>query len=331
MDPSRNICQISNSFAKHEESSTISQKPIYYINDFNTSSSSSSYTKIPGSPRTRRNEMKTDAYQLKFSQNENHLLKSREDILLPKEIANPFKTYAASSKIFSKSATILANIDAVYNFTGQVKGYIDPQNTKDFDTVFLDSKIGYINYIQYRLPASRIFSPCINFEINSLKNKPLDKRNIFSKCGTQNIVEYVLNIVQGVDLVVASNRDFKNNLIKALKLCKPGGSFVCRIDDKQDNLQDIYMAACNFEKISLFKPMSESLNTSYTYLIATNFLGNSIDWISMIDTSSQLKIPDSFIKYVENYYDSLEYLKKQLLNSPISYNLYKCKAIWNIF
>lgn len=316
MDPTRIICEIQNSFEKKENKY---QVPSYF-----------DIQEEIMSPRTRRNKIILKE-QIKEEVKE---VKKIDQINLPNDIANPFQTYPVSSKIWTKSATILANIDAIFNFTGQVRGYIDPQNRKDFDTAFLDAKIGYVAYLQYRLPASRIFTPCLkkneDYQIN------LDSLNL--NCDEQSIVKYVLAISpEGVDLAVSSKVsskiDYKNNLIKALKICKPGGTFVCRIDETFEDDSLYYITSLCFEKISFFKPISEDLNSNFSYIIASNYKGNSLDWISILEETKDLHVfvPSSFLTFIKNYYHSLQELKKSLLLNPISYNLYKCKALWNIF
>lgn len=298
MDPSRSICEIINSFNKQ----TIKYEIKNYENNHNLSMS----------PRTRRN---------KLIENENFDIEiPLENITIPDNIAN----LKISSNVFDKNDIILANIDAVYNFTGQEDGYLKSQYIKPFDFVSLDGN--YIKYLQYRLPASRGFTSC------SISNeKYFDIRTLNTNCDENDIADYVLDIVpEGVDLVISSKIDYKNNLLNALKSCKSGGTFVCRINEQILDL--LYITTLCFETFSLFKPISENLNELYSYVIAQNYKGNSIDWVSILENEDpKLSIPQDFIMYVKDYNISLNSLKKKLLINPISYNSYKCKAIWNIF
>ena len=302
MDPSRSLCKVEDSFVKQKDRF---EKIVYKIKDDLIQ---------PMSPRTRRSKMKEG----KEGKKDYHLVSVIKDKI-------PISSFNFESNIFDKSSYILANIDVVYNFSGQEDGYIVPQIIKDFDFTCLNANMGFLKYIQYRLPNSRGFIPCVS----DLEER-LDKRLLNTNCDENSIVDYVLSIVPlGVDLVLSSKLDYKSDLVSALKLCKSGGTFVCRVNENIDNIGLFYITANCFESFSLFKPISEDLNDSFSYVIASNFKGTSSDWISL--TEDKISVPNDFLIYVNNYYESLNKLKRKLIKKPEKYNDYKCKAIWNIF
>ena len=305
MDPTRNICNIKDSF------NSINDK--YEVKKYSEKSIMS--------PRTRRKKM---------TQNREVIELEYIPFSLPLDEIN------INSELFSKDDIILANIDAIYNFSGQEDGYLKPQIIKNFDFAATDTS--YLTYLQYRLPFSRGFLPCnkVPCEKCFLNKKGIDIRQLNTNCDENSLVDYVIDIVpEGVDLVISKSvvNNYRNNLITALKLCKPGGTFICRIDENQIDLSIKYINAICFETFSLFKPISESLNAPYSYIIAQNYKGNSIDWIDMLVglDSKNIDISEDFVDYVENYYNQLSKLKGNLYENPVKYDTYKCKAIWNIF
>ena len=253
MDPTRNICNIRDSF------NSVNKK--YEIQKYSEKSIMS--------PRTRRKKMTQNKEVIELE-------------YIPFSL--PLEEITINSELFSKDDIILANIDAIYNFSGQEDGYLKPQIIKNFDFAATDTS--YLTYLQYRLPFSRGFIECNNKQLTcdkSISNKKgIDIRNL-NISDEDSLVDYVIDIVpEGVDLVISGNINYLNNLITALKICKPGGTFICRVDENQIDLSAKYINAICFETFSLFKPISESLNAPYSYIIAQNYKGNSIDWIDML-------------------------------------------------
>lgn len=319
MDPTRDLCRIDNSFTKNRTLNT----PKFYKDVSDKAMS----------PRTRRSLLvsqglsKDSLNYLRSSVSKADLKYQIKQIELPEKIADPFS--GISSQKFSRDDYVLANIDAVFNLTRQEDGYLSPQYIRDFDYVDLGGN--YLKYIQYRLPISRGFTQNPNSEF-------LDRRliNIFdnkSNIGVENtnvtnnddIVKYTLSVVaDGVDLVVSDSTDYQDNLIKALKLCKPGANFVSRV--QKNHIELFYITAMCFEKFTLFQPISENLNLPFFYVIAQGFKGSSSDWLDLI--SQKIEIEEKFLNYLQEFFNSLAKLKTEQLPE---YNIYKCKAIWNIF
>jgi hypothetical protein len=323
MDPSRNICVVRDSFnsslptgsknLKYEKI-VYSEPPVLSIQ----------------SPRTRRHKLLDISSQ--SLQKSAQIEFSKEISIVEEEILD----LNIKSEVFDRADIILANIDAIYNFSGQEDGYLKPQIIKEYDFVNLSDTANYLTYLQYRLPFARGFlSTCEH----TFVNKPyIEERNLNIGCYSlknnnhkdENIINYVLDIVpEGVDLVVSDNINYKNNLLAALKLCKPGGTFICKIDDSTVDISLKYLTALLFETFSLFKPLAENLNNSYSYIIASNYKGNSNEWIGLIEKN--IFVPPTFINFVKNYYISLNDLRKNLSENPVVYDTYKCKAVWNIF
>ena len=224
MDPSRVICKVEDSFDSK----------------YNNNLEVKKYEAIdtPGSPRSKRN------YLRRGGDKEYDVFKSNSSNI-SKHLSDPFKENP--SETFTKCGIILANIDAVYNFTGQEDGYLVPQNTKEFNYVCLNFNKSYINYLQYRLPIGVGFAPCVK----ESKKEGLDSRILNSSCDSNSLINYVLEIVPYVDLVLSSEIDYKNNLIKALKLCKPGGTFISKIDENLNELNYQYITALSFKTFSI--------------------------------------------------------------------------------
>ena len=301
MDPSRQLCKIQDSFTSKENRKPQIKK----------------YKDEPevGSPRTRRNKMRTD---------EIYTIDKPQMVLVKEELADPFARY--SSKTFGKKGIVLANVDAVYNFSKQEDGYLKPQVMKEFNYACLDYDPEIIKYMQYRMPLSVGFTPC-----GKKDESQIDYRLINSACDAKSLVNYVLKIVPNVDLIISTGvKNYKDALVSALKLCKPGGTFVAQIDENTNNLTDHYITSLCFDTFSLFKPLSENLNENHSFLIAENYKGNSLDWIDLLEANEiGIKISESFLKYEQDYYDSLSQLKNNIDDEE--YNLYKSLALWNIF
>ena len=328
MDPSRDLCEVRDSFSSSPNK--INKVPVY------------KEEVTISSPRVRRNNLLNKSGENTQGNTLEEIKKSRGIFsIVEEDIAN----LNITSQVFERSDIILANIDAIYNFSGQEDGYIKPQIIKNFDFVNLSEVGSYLTYLQYRLPFARGFLPCTNEKF--LNRKYIDERNLNVACESDfanNFTSYVLEVVpEGVDLVISDKIDTKNNIqtkseyrshrdyniSMALKLCKLGGTFICKIDDTIKQIEAQYILVSCFETFSLFKPMSENLNNSYSYIIAQNFKGSAGEWIPLLDKS--VNVPISFINFVNNYYTSLKDLRQELMQYPKRYDTYKCKAIWNIF
>jgi len=280
MDPLENLCKVRDSFSSKIEDKNREIKK--FSENFS------------GSPRTRRNELITN--------------KPNTEIIplnLPKKSPKNI-----SSKIFNNySSYVLANIDTIYNFSKQENGYLIQQVLNEkYKYAILDSDVGYLEYLQFRLPESTGYiSKCINVKNEYKLNKSCD----------DNIVNYIMDISPGgVDLVVSNSFDYKNNLVKALQICKPKGTFISKIDNIDSQI--LYITTLCFQSFSLFYPfLDDSL-----YVVAENYIGNSLDIVPLILQNKNITVPQNFINYINDT------LKIQEENGE--YNLYKCKALMNI-
>jgi len=318
MDESRNLCLINTNLKKQKY-----EKHIYKATNM-------------GSPRAVRNNSISHIPSVDLK------LKVKDNYINNINLSDPYKNL---DTIFpERSSMVLANIDAVFNLTGQVSGYLLPQNTKEYDYGVLgDSKAGYVEYMQYRLPVSTGFVYCSK----SLNNERINKDNLDILNPTdlafndiresdQKYVKYVTSIIpDGLDLLI-SNNTMKNSLSNGLKTLKTGGKLVIRFDDS--NLADkklldlIYITSMNFEKINLFKPISEDLNGFWSYLIAENYHNQPSQWLDLIHNETNIKLPRNFTNYIEEYNNSLNNLKEQLSKTKEDniYNMYKCLSMWNM-
>jgi hypothetical protein len=279
MDPLENFCKIRDSFNSYSLQENKIEK---YSENFS------------GSPRTRRNELLTDT--------------KMDDIM---EINIHKKKKMISSIFENHSSYVLANIDTIYNFSKLETGYLVQQViNENYKYAILDSDVGYLEYLQFRLPESIGFiSKCLNNIKNEYKlNKSCDDK----------IINYIMNISPGgVDIVVSNTNDYKNNLIKALQICKPKGVFISKINNI--DLQTLYITTLCFRQFSIFLPFLDDT----IYVIAEDYIGNSLDIIPLLLQSKNIKVPFSFKNYINK---SLQNIKPE----SVEYNLYKCKAIMNI-
>ncbi len=282
MDPLENLCVVKDSFLYRDAVVNIKK----YSEDEKVSLMS---------PRSRRNKMLSNKADL--------------EILKIKEIG---KSISIEGFFKHHSSYVLANIDTIYNFSKQENGYLIPQVMNDrYKYVILDSDVGFLDYLQYRLPESTGLTNC------SVKGKfPSNKINTNCDNG---IVKYVNDIApEGVDLVVSNTIDYIENTKKALKMCKKGGTFITKV--YEIDLQLLYILTLCFKKFSLFRPFLE--NENVIYIIAEDYSGNSLDIISLFQEKGKISVSERFKTYIF-----------EVLNFDIEskdYNFYRCKALMNV-
>jgi len=291
MDPLRDLCEIKDSFSFSNKIENKIEK--YKSNNI-------------GSPRAFRKKL--------FEGKKEKISFNIDDIILSEEEAYP----KVDSFLKDRSSLILADLDTLYNFSKQEDGYIKPQVINpDYKYAILDKNKGFLEYLEYRLPASVGFIDCI------------ENNNVFLNANcTNGLKKYVLDISpEGVDLVISNIFDEKI-LIDAIEMCKVDGTLILRFD-LNTKIEYLYSLSLVFKEISIIKPFLENLNENYSYIVCENYIGNSIDVVNL--DFEKINIPDSFIKYMKDYYDSLNKLKKKLQDNIVNYNMYKCKALMNIY
>lgn len=293
MDPSRYLCQTQK---VHSKIKLEKYRP----------------TQLPVSPKRKRSELiRANRDQLET--------KSFQVMQLPQTLSNPLRN---SSQSFTDLQIVMANIDAVFNITDQEAGYLVPQYVRDYDVV--DVTGTSINYFQYRIATTRFFT--------EKNGNYLDGRQV-NQTGQEKLSEFTKSIVPiGVDLVVdTSSEPFSKKLILALETCRPSGKWLCRLDRLNPSL--LYIASQCFQTISLFQPMADNTNLARFYLVAEQFLGTATDWIQIVRLTPEigLDVPEVFLDYLERFAESYQELISELAESNPQYNIYKCKAIWNIF
>jgi len=289
MDPLRDLCKIKDSFTS-SDISTVSNIPVY------------SEIKV-GSPRALRKSL--------YPGTKKYIKKDQTF----SDIKDPFLQIDSFFK--KRSSLVLADIDTIFNFSLQEDGYIKPQViNEDYNYAILDSDIGFLEYLQYRLPASSGFINCID------NYNKISKQFLNVNCD-EDLTNYILKILpEGVNLVLSNTFD-KDKLIQGIKVCSKKGLFIARFVDETP-INYLYALTLYFSKFYLFKPFLENLNEDYSYFIAEDFIGD----IDIVDFDN-INVPSSFIEYIDNYNISLNNLKKSINGD--TYNMYKCKALMNIF
>jgi hypothetical protein len=278
MDPTRKICQIQDSF--HSKKNKIETIPEFKLATSPNSSIFPNSPISPISPRTIRNKLFQDTKEFK------QLIQIEKNEKLSKSIAYP----EISHEYFQdRSSLILANIDLVFNFSDQDRGYLVLQYFDEIDYAVLDADSGFLKYLQFRLPKARAFTNC------SANNKNFGKYNLNINC-ENGIVKYVKSIVpQGVNIVFSNSLNYKENLLNALKILKPEGTFISKINDNTD-LELLFATTLCFDSFTIFKPFLEDLNNNVSYIIAKKYSGNSIDVINQLESDKSIKILTSFLE-----------------------------------
>ena len=250
------------------------------------------------SPRSRRNKMLLNEGKL--------------EIL---KIPQVSKSISIEGFFKYHSSYVLANIDTIYNFSNQENGYLIPQViNEDYKYVILDSDIGFLEYLQYRLPESVGFTNC---DVGGKSKFPNNKINTNCDNG---IVKYVNDIaVEGVDLVVSNTIDYIGNSEKALQICKKGGTFIGKVYEV--DLQLLYILTLCFKNFSLFRPFLE--NENVVYVICEGYTGNFLDIIPLFLEKHKIIVDKDFINYISDFLSFK-------VESNHTYNLYRCKSLMNV-
>ena len=286
MDPLENLCVVKDSFTERV-------RRFAEIKKYSSKEESSVM-----SPRSRRNKML--------------LNKEKMEILKLPEFG---KSIVVDGFFKHHSSYVLANIDTIYNFSNQENGYLIPQVINEgYKYVILDSDVGFLEYLQYRLPESVGFTNC---DVGKKSKFPNNKINTNCDNG---IVKYVNDItVEGVDLVVSNSIDYISNAEKALQICKKGGTFIGKV--YEIDLQLLYILTLCFSSFSLFRPFLE--NENVVYVICEGYIGNSLDIIPLFSEKHKISVDKDFIDYI------LDFLSFNVV-SNYTYNLYRCKSLMNV-
>ena len=118
---------------------------------------------------------------------------------------------------------------------------------------------------------------------------------------------------------------------------KTGGDFICKIGNNINEIKELlYICSLCFEKVSMFKPISDNFDKNTSYFICQNYHNNNqcLDWHNNLNSEkiNEDIIPVDFIIFLNNYIDSYNQLINNISNEKFEiYNIYKCKSIWNIF
>ena len=292
MDPLEKLCVVRDSFADIEDR-------LYKVEKYSE--------EFVGSPRARRSRLLSS----------NKESEKNENILKIPEVG---KSIEMEGFFKNMSSYVLADIDTVYNFSLQENGYLTHQVlNENYKYAILDSDVGFLEYLQYRLPESIGFTNCLT--TTKTKSK-FPKLKINTNCDN-GLTKYVNDIApDGVDLVVSNTINVADNSANALRMLKKGGTFIQKVSEI--DLQHLYILTLAFKQFSLFRPFLE--NENVMYVICEEFSGNSLDIIPLFSEKEKVSYPSSFADYVSST------LSISTSNNNISqeYNFYRCKALMNV-
>ena len=299
---------------------------------------------------------------------------------------NPFENIG--KKIFQNRAAIkLANIDAVFNLTESTGGFINKRSPEPF--IFADvagGPGGFTEYLQYRKFNSTGFGITLSEKSGGIPwNLDHIQTDYFrinhGSDGTGNLyvsanyfADWVLASAKGgVHLVVADggieNDDYRGQELKsshlilteilvALRIVAVGKNLVLKIFDSisQITIDLLFVLACCFEEIHIFKPISSRPANTERYVIAKTRRQNISPYIDLlqeanakykldndVDIVSQLfphRTPefDQFIYetnqislqlQTEVAHNIIDYLENKKPILP-KYNLPRALIIWNL-
>lgn len=315
----------------------------------------------------------------------------RRQFTYAREQANPFE-YLGNSVFGSRAAVKLANIDAIYNLTQHIGGFIDFKTPGRF--VFADLAGGpgsFTQYIQWRRPDSVGFGITLKTAVGEGEEldwsyKIIDAERFRPYYGADNTGNLYTNYQGFVDFVKSSNdsdlylvtadggfnveesgdyerQEFVSSrlvlveCLTAILLLNQGGSFVCKVFDTVTKISadTIYMMACCFDELIMFKPVSSRPANSERYLICRGRKSSMeiqtyiqvLKTVASSYTDDQMvegfvdKLPDNFKKWLTETNDKsmdrqIEYGKRILdinqgkeIDIPL-YDTHKCFQYWKI-
>lgn len=227
-------------------------------------------------------------------------------------MANPFE--GIGEDIFQNRAGVkLANIDSIFNISLSSPAYSARQTVGQFSFCDVAGAPGaWTQYMQYRRPDS------IGYGI-SLKDPRImwDKRVLNMERFTEfygedksgdlyihalNFSKFVKSITPlGVDFVGADGgmavtnneryQEFENSrlifaeIYSAITSLKEGGNFVLKVYDTVTKFSAdfLYILACCFQRLNIFKPMSSRPANAEKYIVAQGFKLGLDDFISVCD------------------------------------------------
>jgi hypothetical protein len=260
-----------------------------------------------------------------------------EEKIKNKNLYDPFHNYP-TEPFLNRDAIVLANIDAVFNFSKHTSGYIMPQETKDYTFATIDDEDnGFIQYMLYRNPNSYGYG---------ISSKPINEVidvthfNFLQSNDPKNLIEFVKSVeVTGVDTVIGNYSNQINSqgylirLLTCLKIISIGGTFVCKIRFDETLSKLLYITSKCFEKITLFKPISTSAYDGVYYVIAQNANKNNLEQISYLANYERTEVSNDFMNWLHQYYFLINSYNQILIDHKEDYELYdtyKCKAMWNL-
>lgn len=332
MDPSIEICKVRNSFDKTEiKSDTLipysNQNMNYELEIIGREIENMYKDNVIYVNMKKYNELQT----MKDNFNNPNFTEARNK-------ANPYENIGRS--IFMNRAAIkIANIDAVFNLTGQKGGYINKQQINEGEEFgnFLYCDIGsapggFTEYIQYRRPLSMGYGISLNKKYGGLgwRKDKINMERFRIEYGPDNSgdlykhSDWFANLVTklhngGVNLVTAdggfsgdtsarkheilTSRLILNETLVALKTLKKGGDYVCKMYDTVSKISAdlIYLISMCFNEVNIFKPMSSRPANAERYLVAKGLKGNVSEFIRILQEANQHYTDTKYIYQLFKY------------------------------
>ena len=311
MDPVIGICRIKDSTQDVQDS--INQTYTYISNKINSD--------------LKYNFKSSDNNDNSNDINSISKIKLDQDIIITAytdSLFNPFQDYTGKFKYHD--SLVLADIDASFNISNRIGGYIIKQDYNNFNYGILnDGPGGFTEYLQYRLPISYGFGMtpsrscdnnctydnCFQEGWNNWDTQIIDMTHFNITCGksgtgdlNKDYNSYISHVKKvnapGLDLLVINDGNDGNNtsidyitkLITSLQVLKVGGNMVCKLPGITDKLlvELLYITSKCFKKISLFKPLATDLRDDITFIIAQDLNSNNLDtYLFLEDSYNKIK------------------------------------------
>lgn len=246
----------------------------------------------------------------------------RDQFEAARDAANPFE--AIGNSIFiNRAAVKLANIDAVFEVSGQ---FSFDQQQSDQEWTFCDIAAGpgsFTQYLQYRYPKGRGFGITLREPKSldwSLKFIDLTRFEAFyGPDGTgdlyTNWYDFIVKVLQtypeGVDLVTAdggfeaterqeflSSRLLLTQAAVGVACTKVGGNFVLKVFDTVTffSAQVLFVLGLCFDQIYIFKPVSSRPANAEKYIVCRRRRAAARNYFQLLAAAAQAYQADEYLE-----------------------------------
>ena len=235
-----------------------------------------------------------------------------------------------------RAAVILANIDALFNFTGHTGGFLRYATFGQFTFCDLGSGPGgFTEYIQFRRPdsfgygiTSKNHQDWDDFHIESSRFRKIYGQDNSGDLRTQ-WYDFSRTVreteVEGVDIVVSNGNDMIPEILITLYTLTVGGTFVMKILNFESKLtrQLLFLLSQVFESITIIKPMS----ASKYYFIGVGFK-KSVDFIDLLMNANNENVVSILHSYPDSFNKYLDSIRNQETKDNLDYQ--KALILWNL-